>query len=77
MFYNNYKSLFTVAIEQKSPTNAKNRPMSQTGDFVTVIEVNGLKAAENASKKTENSPQSPESATADSTVAAKKKVPPK
>ncbi|XP_013164778.1 PREDICTED: active breakpoint cluster region-related protein isoform X2 [Papilio xuthus] len=65
------------AVEQKSPTNAKNRPMSQTGDFVTVIEVNGLKVAENASKKTENSPQSPESATADSTVAAKKKVPPK
>ncbi|KAJ2949180.1 hypothetical protein O0L34_g6122 [Tuta absoluta] len=65
------------AVEQKSPSQAKNRPTSQTGDFVTVIEVNGLKATENASKKNEESPPSSESSPSDPAVAAKKKVPPK
>ncbi|XP_072949374.1 active breakpoint cluster region-related protein isoform X2 [Epargyreus clarus] len=62
---------------ETSPNQAKNRPMSQAGDFVTVIEVNGLKLAENASKKSEESPQSSESSSIDPTTAAKKKVPPK
>lgn len=66
-----------MPVEEKSPTQAKNRPMSQAGDFITVIEVNGLKIAENASKTTDESPQSPESTTTDSAVATKKKVPPK
>ncbi|CAG4971264.1 unnamed protein product [Parnassius apollo] len=66
-----------VAGEQKIQTQAKNRPTSQGGDFVTVIEVNGLKVAENAPKKADESPQSPESTTADSAIATKKKVPPK
>lgn len=60
-----------------SPNKAKNRPTSQSGDFVTVIEVNGLKLAENAAKKAEESPQSSESSPVDPVVAAKKKVPPK
>ncbi|XP_041978968.1 active breakpoint cluster region-related protein [Aricia agestis] len=56
----------------------KNRPVSQAGDFVTVIEVNGLKLAENASKKSEDSPQSSESSAAEPALpVAKKKVPPK
>lgn len=68
----------SVAVEQTSPTPAKNRPASQAGDFVTVIEVNGLKVAENASKKSEESSQSSESSsTVDPMVATKKKVPPK
>lgn len=69
--------MFAVAVEQTSPTQAKNRPASQTGDFVTVIEVNGLKAGDNVSKKPEESSQSSESSSFDATVAAKKKVPPK
>ncbi|KAM3965390.1 LOW QUALITY PROTEIN: rho GTPase activating protein at 1A [Aphomia sociella] len=64
-------------VEQTSPTQAKNRPTSQTADFVTVIEVNGLKLAENASKKSDESPQSSESSPIDPTAASKKKVPPK
>ncbi|XP_049873106.1 active breakpoint cluster region-related protein isoform X2 [Pectinophora gossypiella] len=67
----------TDTADQTSPTQAKNRPTSQTADFVTVIEVNGLKIAENANKKSEDSPQSSESSPVDPTVAAKKKVPPK
>ncbi|XP_048478633.1 active breakpoint cluster region-related protein isoform X5 [Plutella xylostella] len=67
----------TNGIEQNNLAQCKNRPASQAGDFVTVIEVNGLKAAENAAKKAEESPQSPESSPVDSTTAAKKKVPPK
>ncbi|XP_026327721.1 active breakpoint cluster region-related protein isoform X2 [Hyposmocoma kahamanoa] len=68
----------TNAVEQTSPTPAKTRPASQAGDFVTVIEVNGLKVAESASKKSEESSQSSESSsTVDPIVAAKKKVPPK
>lgn len=64
-----------VAIEQISPTSAKNRP---AGDFITVIEVNGVKVAENASKKSEESSQSSESSSAvDPMAAPKKKVPPK
>ncbi|XP_053609189.1 active breakpoint cluster region-related protein isoform X1 [Plodia interpunctella] len=66
-----------VAVDQTCPTQAKNRPTSQTGDFVTVIEVNGLKLAENASKKADDSPQSSESSPVDPTAATKKKVPPK
>ncbi|CAG4987198.1 unnamed protein product [Parnassius apollo] len=66
-----------VAGEQKIQTQAKNSQTSQGGDFVTVIEVNGLKVAENAPKKADESPQSPESTTADSGIATKKKVPPK
>ncbi|XP_060803118.1 active breakpoint cluster region-related protein [Amyelois transitella] len=66
-----------VAVDQTSPTQVKNRPTSQSGDFVTVIEVNGLKLAENASKKTDESPQSSESSPVEPTAAAKKKVPPK
>ncbi|XP_073956741.1 rho GTPase activating protein at 1A isoform X1 [Choristoneura fumiferana] len=66
-----------VAVEQTSPTQAKNRPASQTGDFVTVIEVNGLKAAENASKKVQESSPSSDGSPVDPTAAAKKKVPPK
>lgn len=71
--------LFTVALDQTSPDLAKNRPQSQTGDFVTVIEVNGLKLAENAAKKADESSQSSqsESGPSDPVVAAKKKVPPK
>ncbi|XP_053609190.1 active breakpoint cluster region-related protein isoform X2 [Plodia interpunctella] len=65
------------AVDQTCPTQAKNRPTSQTGDFVTVIEVNGLKLAENASKKADDSPQSSESSPVDPTAATKKKVPPK
>ncbi|XP_059052122.1 active breakpoint cluster region-related protein isoform X2 [Achroia grisella] len=65
------------SVEQTSPIKAKNRPTSQTADFVTVIEVNGLKLAENASKKSDESPQSSESSPVDPTAAAKKKVPPK
>jgi hypothetical protein len=65
------------SIENSSPTRAKNRPASQTGDFVTVIEVNGLKLAEIAAKKGEESPQSSESSPVDQAVLAKKKVPPK
>ncbi|XP_045772789.1 active breakpoint cluster region-related protein isoform X2 [Maniola jurtina] len=57
-------------------TQNKTRPASQAGDFVTVIEVNGLKAAENAAKKSDDSPQSSESSSAEAT-ASKKKVPPK
>ncbi|XP_063536599.1 active breakpoint cluster region-related protein [Cydia strobilella] len=67
----------TNALEETSPSPAKNRPASQAGDFVTVIEVNGLKAAENASKKVQESPPSSESSPVDPTAAAKKKVPPK
>ncbi|CAG9786811.1 unnamed protein product [Diatraea saccharalis] len=64
--------------EKSSPTQTKNRPTSQAGDFVTVIEVNGLKLAENAAKKAEELPQSTESSPVDLTAAvAKKKVPPK
>ncbi|KAJ8722155.1 hypothetical protein PYW08_004557 [Mythimna loreyi] len=65
-----------VAVEQTSPNQAKNRPTSQTGDFVTVIEVNGLKLAE-ASKKSEESQQSSEGSPVDPVAVAKKKVPPK
>lgn len=68
---------FMVAVEQTSPTQAKNRPASQTGDFVTVIEVNGLKAAENASKKVQDSSPSSDGSPVDPVAAAKKKVPPK
>ncbi|PZC81462.1 hypothetical protein B5X24_HaOG212667 [Helicoverpa armigera] len=64
-----------VAVEQTSPNQAKNRPTSQTGDFVTVIEVNGLKLA--ASKKSEESQQSSEGSPVDPVAIAKKKVPPK
>ncbi|XP_063383871.1 active breakpoint cluster region-related protein [Cydia fagiglandana] len=67
----------TNALEETSPSPAKNRPASQAGDFVTVIEVNGLKAAENASKKVQESPPSSESSPVDPTAASKKKVPPK
>ncbi|XP_047991212.1 active breakpoint cluster region-related protein [Leguminivora glycinivorella] len=67
----------TNALEETSPSPAKNRPASQAGDFVTVIEVNGLKAAENASKKAQESPPSSESSPVDPAAAAKKKVPPK
>ncbi|XP_063364398.1 active breakpoint cluster region-related protein [Cydia amplana] len=67
----------TNALEETSPSPAKNRPASQAGDFVTVIEVNGLKAAENASKKVQESPPSSEISPVDPTAAAKKKVPPK
>ncbi|KAL4715462.1 hypothetical protein ACJJTC_015365 [Scirpophaga incertulas] len=63
--------------DKASPTQAKNRPASQTGDFVTVIEVNGLKLAEQASKKTEDSPQSSASSPVDPAAAAKKKGPTK
>ncbi|CAH0691920.1 unnamed protein product [Spodoptera exigua] len=66
-----------VAVEQTSPNQAKNRPTSQTGDFVTVIEVNGLKLAESASKKSEESQQSSEGSPVDPVAIAKKKVPPK
>ncbi|XP_047030548.1 active breakpoint cluster region-related protein isoform X2 [Helicoverpa zea] len=65
----------TNAVEQTSPNQAKNRPTSQTGDFVTVIEVNGLKLA--ASKKSEESQQSSEGSPVDPVAIAKKKVPPK
>lgn len=51
--------------------------MSQAGDFVTVIEVNGLKLAESASKKAEESQQSSEGSPVDPVAIAKKKVPPK
>ncbi|XP_050554471.1 active breakpoint cluster region-related protein isoform X2 [Spodoptera frugiperda] len=67
----------TNAVEQTSPNQAKNRPTSQTGDFVTVIEVNGLKLAESASKKSEESQQSSEGSPVDPVAIAKKKVPPK
>ncbi|XP_075978308.1 rho GTPase activating protein at 1A isoform X1 [Anticarsia gemmatalis] len=63
-------------VEQTSPNQAKNRPTSQTGDFVTVIEVNGLKLAESA-KKAEESQQSSDGSPVEPIVIAKKKVPPK
>ncbi|CAH2096097.1 unnamed protein product [Euphydryas editha] len=66
-----------VDLEINDKTQAKNRPASQAGDFVTVIEVNGLKVAENAAKKLDESPPSSESSTTDATAATKKKVPPK
>ncbi|KAL0838743.1 hypothetical protein ABMA28_016797 [Loxostege sticticalis] len=66
-----------ITVGKSSPTPTKNRPASQAGDFVTVIEVNGLKVAENAAKKAEESPQSSESSPVDPTAIAKKKVPPK
>lgn len=66
-----------VGVDQTSPNQAKNRPTSQTGDFVTVIEVNGLKLAESAAKKAEESQQSSESSPVDPVAVAKKKVPPK
>lgn len=69
--------MITVGVEQTSPNQAKNRPTSQTGDFVTVIEVNGLKLAESASKKAEESQQSSEASPVDPIAIAKKKVPPK
>ncbi|KAJ0176553.1 hypothetical protein K1T71_007732 [Dendrolimus kikuchii] len=66
-----------VGLDQTSPKQAENRPASQIGDFVTVIEVNGLKLAEKASKQSEESPQSSESSPVDPVAATKKKVPPK
>lgn len=63
--------------ELSEAKRSKNRPVSQAGDFITVIEVNGLKAVENALKKAEESSQSSESSATDSNLAAKKKVPPK
>ncbi|XP_026499559.1 active breakpoint cluster region-related protein isoform X2 [Vanessa tameamea] len=64
-------------VESTNKTQAKNRPASQAGDFVTVIEVNGLKAVENAAKKLDESPPSSESSSTDPASATKKKVPPK
>ncbi|CAH2262847.1 jg9220 [Pararge aegeria aegeria] len=64
-------------IETTNKTQNKTRPASQAGDFVTVIEVNGLKAAGNAAKKSDDSPQSSESSSAEATSSSKKKVPPK
>lgn len=56
----------------------KTRPASQAGDFVTVIEVNGLKAAEKALKKAEEKPQQGDISPGDAaTSISKKKVPPK
>lgn len=66
-----------VGIESINSIQVKNRPASQGGDFVTVIEVNGLKAAENAARKPDDSPQTSESSSTDPALAAKKKVPPK
>lgn len=52
---------------------SKGRPASQgVGDFVTVIEVNGLKANDNKTKMEETI-----TSTAPEIVAAKKKVPPR
>ncbi|RVE50864.1 hypothetical protein evm_004431 [Chilo suppressalis] len=65
------------SVEKTSPIQTKNRPTSQAGDFVTVIEVNGLKLAENAAKKAEEALKSPESSLIDPAAIAKKKVPPK
>ncbi|CAB3261568.1 unnamed protein product [Arctia plantaginis] len=73
---NDIKQENNVGVDS-SPNQAKNRPTSQIGDFVTVIEVNGLKLAESASKKTEESQQSSEGSPVDPVAIAKKKVPPK
>lgn len=67
----------SVDIESTNKTPVKNRPASQAGDFVTVIEVNGLKAAEKAAKKSDESPQSSESSSTEASATNKKKVPPK
>jgi len=69
--------IIAVGLDQTSPNQAKNRPTSQTGDFVTVIEVNGLKLAESAAKKAEESQQSSEGSPVDPVALARKKVPPK
>ncbi|XP_045448294.1 active breakpoint cluster region-related protein [Melitaea cinxia] len=66
-----------VDLEINDKTQDKTRPASQAGDFVTVIEVNGLKVAENAAKKLDESPPSSESSSTDATATGKKKVPPK
>ncbi|CAH0715454.1 unnamed protein product, partial [Brenthis ino] len=66
-----------IDIESTNKTPVKNRPASQAGDFVTVIEVNGLKAAEKAAKKSDESPQSSESSSTEASAPNKKKVPPK
>ncbi|GBP69338.1 Breakpoint cluster region protein [Eumeta japonica] len=42
--------------EKSAPPQTTSRPASQAGDFVTVIEVNGLKGADNSAKKSEGSP---------------------
>lgn len=68
--------LLSVDVEPNK-TQSKNRPASQAGDFVTVIEVNGLKAAEKAAKKSDDSTPSSESNSLESAPPVKKKVPPK
>lgn len=77
-FKNSQVNIFiSVDVESSNKTPVKNRPASQAGDFVTVIEVNGLRAAENAAKKSDESPQSSESSSTETNPANKKKVPPK
>lgn len=66
-----------VIPEEKSPKQPKARPASQAGDFVTVIEVNGLKLAENAAKKAEETTSPSSESSSVEPTAAKKKVPPK